>query len=152
MSEGSLRIIDTHADHFYQTDHNWNVARSLTMSYRQYLEENICHITEAVAEEIGACLESPQGTNSDLQWTYSALKLWYQHVKGRQPHPFWTDLEKVLGDYADLYQREEPPPPGRPFPNHINSFNIDDETPSKLEIEATVRCLRRNREGIHTHL
>ena len=44
------------------------------------------------------------------------------------------------------------PPPSRPVPNHVVSFNIDDETPTKGEIEAEVRQLRSNRAGVLTRL
>ena len=47
---------------------------------------------------------------------------------------------------------ENPSPPGRPLPTHITPFDLDDETPTKGEIEAAVRRLRRNRAGGHTHL
>ena len=105
-----------------------------------------------MAEEIGGCLESPQGTPSDLQGAYSALNLWYPHASGKQPHPSRTYIEKVLGEYAVLYQREDPYLPGQPVPTHVIPFYIDDKTPTDEKIEGAVRQMRRNRSGGHIHL
>ena len=75
-----------------------------------------------------------------------------RNAPGCQPHPPRTDLEKVLGEYVDLYQQEVPSHPGRPVPTHVIPFDIDDEKTTEGEIEAAVRRLRRNRAGGHTYL
>ena len=61
MFEGSLRIIDTCTAHRLRTDHNRNVTRTLTMEICPSLAVDARHREEAVAEEIGACLDSSQG-------------------------------------------------------------------------------------------
>ena len=58
----------------------------------------------------------------------------------------------MLGDYADLYYKEYPYPPGRPIPTHVTPFSIDDETPPKGEIEEAVRRMQRNIVDSHTQL
>ena len=35
-------------------------------------------------------LDTPKGTQSDLQGSYLILKQWYQHASRRQPHPSHT--------------------------------------------------------------
>ena len=55
-------------------------------------------------------------------------------------------------DYADMYQWKDPLPHDRPVTTHANPLYIDDETPTKGDIEAAVRQTRRNRPGRHTHL
>ena len=50
----------------------------------------------------------------------------------------------MLVDYSDLYQREDPPPLERPYQLMSPIFKIDDETPTKGDIEAEVRRMRRN--------
>ena len=42
---------------------------------------------------------------------YLILKMQYQHASGWNPHSSWTDLEKVSGDYAAMYQKEDPSTP-----------------------------------------
>ena len=54
----------------------------------------------------------------------------------RQPNPSWEDLEMISGDYAALYQREDPYPPGRSFFTHVAPFQIDDKIPTEAEVEA----------------
>ena len=92
----NLRLIDVIEDHRRRGYHNHNVARTLTKEVRIYLTVNICRRTEAASEEIGACLENPKGTKSDLQEKYWILKQWHQHASGWKPQPYCTDLEKVL--------------------------------------------------------
>ena len=86
--------------------------------------------SEVAVEDIGDCLDPPQGNPSDLQGENLVLKGRYQHATGRQPQPSRTDLEKLLGDYVDLYQWEDQPPPGWTIPSHVLPFYIDDKTPS----------------------
>ena len=51
-----------------------------------------------------------------------------------------------------MYQQEDPSPPVRPVPTHVTFSNIDDETPTKVDIKAEVSWLSINRSGGHTHL
>ena len=99
------------------------------------------------AEEIGACLEMTQGNYPDLEGDYTILKRSYHHSSARQPNTSLKDLKKVSGDYAALYQREEPSPTRRPVPIHVVSFQIDDRVLTEAEVEAAVRLLRVNRVG-----
>ena len=52
-----LSLIDVRADHPCQTDHNRNVAQTLTKVSRKSLVVNTCRIAEATVEDIGECLE-----------------------------------------------------------------------------------------------
>ena len=95
MLERSLRLIDAQADYHRWTDHNGNVACALTRSVQQSLVVYTFRRIEVTVDEIGDCLEYPQGTPLDLQGMYSVLKWWYQHTTVQKPHPSRTDLEKV---------------------------------------------------------
>ena len=128
------------------------MERTLTKALGNSLVVYIRRREEVVAKEIETCLETPKGTPSDIQGAYLILKQWYLHTSGIQPQPSHTDLEKVSGDYASLYQREDPSTLDRPIPTHTNLFNIDDETSTNGDIEAAVRQMRRNREDKHKHL
>ena len=107
----SLRLIHARADHLRQADHKWNVARTLKKAVRNSLREDKSFREEAAMEEIGEFLETPKGTTSDPQGAYSILKRWYQHESRIQPHHSCTDFDHMSGEYAALYQREDPPPP-----------------------------------------
>ena len=133
MLDGSLRLIDTRSDQRRRQDHNWNMACTLTRAVQKFMLVDTRYIAEVVVEEIGACLDSPQGTPSYLQGAYSLLKRWYRHAPMCQPQHSWTDLEKVSGDNTALYQWEDPPLPVWPFPTHIILFRIYYETPTEGE-------------------
>ena len=62
------------------------------------------------------------------------------------------DLSKVYSGYAALYQREDPPPPGRPLLIHIALLTIDKGVLSEAEVEAVVLQLKQNRARYNTHL
>ena len=74
MSAMYLRLIDKIADHHCQAYHSHNVTQTLKNSVRNSLMLDTCRISEAVAEEIMACLETTIGTLVDLQGSYSILK------------------------------------------------------------------------------
>ena len=50
-----------------------------------------------------------------------------------------------MGDYSELYQKEDPCPPVWTVPTHVIPFDIDDEKITEGEIEAAVIRLKRNR-------
>ena len=52
-----LSLIDARADRPCQTDHNQNVAQTLTKVSRKSLVVDTCHIAEATVVNIGECLE-----------------------------------------------------------------------------------------------
>ena len=62
------------------------------------------------------------------------------------------DLEKVSGEYAIIYQLEDPSLLGSPISTHISPFQIENEVPSEVEVKASVRFMKRNKAGGHTHL
>ena len=78
MLNGSLRMVNTRADHCRQPDHNQNMARTLTKKEKKLLMVMVdtCRRAHVAAEEIGACLETLHGTPPDIQWAYSILKKW----------------------------------------------------------------------------
>ena len=70
MSEGCLWLIYTRAAHIHWIGHNLNMAHTLTRAYRCYLEVDARRSAENAAEDIGSCLDLPQGNTSDLQGAY----------------------------------------------------------------------------------
>ena len=75
--EWSLRLIDTREDRHWQLDHNRNVARTMKREIRHYLEVDTARRADVTVEKISTCLESHQGTPSELQGVYSVLNWWY---------------------------------------------------------------------------
>ena len=67
-------------------------------------------------------------------------------------NPSRTDMDKVRGELNILYQREEPQPPGLPLETHVDPAKVNDDIPSKAEVEAAVRRLLPHRAGGPTHL
>ena len=59
------------------------MTRTLTKAVIKYLAVDTHRRAEFVVEEIGDCLDTPQGTPSDLQVVYSILKWWYLHASGQ---------------------------------------------------------------------
>ena len=84
---------------------------------------------EVSEEEIGACLEITQVNPPDIQGDYTILNRCYRHASTRQTNPSRTDMEKLSGDYAVLYQQEYPSPPGIPVPTYVAPFQIDTGVP-----------------------
>ena len=93
---------------------------------------------ERAAEEIGTCLELTLG-NPDLGGGYTVLKRWYRHASVRAPKSSRKDMSKVMGDYAALYWKEDPTPPGKSVPTHVTPFRVNDNVPLEAEVEAAVR-------------
>ena len=48
-------------------------------------------------------------------------------MSARATNPFWTDVEKVKGDFQNLYQREESQNPGMHLAIHVDLFKVNDE-------------------------
>ena len=67
MSDMSLRLIDAIVDHHHQSDHNLNVAWTMTKASKKSLLVDARHRAEAAAEEVQECLETPKETLSYLQ-------------------------------------------------------------------------------------
>ena len=61
-------------------------------------------------------------------------------------------MANFMGDYAALYWREDPTSPGRPVPDHVTPFRINDDVSTEAEVESAVLHLRLNKVGGHTHL
>ena len=70
MSEECLWLIYTRAAHNHWIGHTLNMPHTLTRAVCCYLEVDARRREEAAAEEIGACLDLPQGNTSDLQGAY----------------------------------------------------------------------------------
>ena len=58
---------------------------------------------------------------------------------GAQPLPY--GYGEVRGDFQNLYHRKEPHPPGLPLETHVDPVKVNDEIPTKAEVEASVRRL-----------
>ena len=80
--------------------------------------------TEKEVKEIGECLESMMGS-TDLRRSCALLKSWYLHTSARAQKSLQADMYKVTGDYTEMYQREEPTPPGRVVPTHVKPFGVN---------------------------
>ena len=111
MSETSTRTVDERATLRHNPRHNRNVARKLAKAVHMSILVDYRQQVEKAAEYIGACLEAATG-NPDLRGAYTVLKSWYCHASARAPKPSRVDMAKVTGDYAVLYRREFPTPPG----------------------------------------
>ena len=65
-------------------------------------------------------------------------------------------MEKVRGDFQNLYCREDPHTPGLPLAIHVEPDKLNDRVPSKAEAEAeaeaAVRRICPHRAGRRTHL
>ena len=61
-------------------------------------------------------------------------------------------MANFMEDYAAIYRREDPTPPGRPVPDHVTPFRINDDVSTEAEVESEVLRLRLNKVGGHTHL
>ena len=65
-----LSLIYARADHHCQAYHNYNMVWNLIKAVRNSLMlDTFCRSVAAI-EEIGACLETPNGTPSYLQGSY----------------------------------------------------------------------------------
>ena len=64
---GSLILIDSILDHLSQPYHEQNMPCTLTKAVQKLLAVDTCCRAEVAVEEIGDCLETPQGTPSDIQ-------------------------------------------------------------------------------------
>ena len=56
--------------------------------------------------------------------------------RARVPNPYWTDIEKVRGDFQNLYKREDLHPPGLPLATHVDPSQVNDDTPLEAEVES----------------
>ena len=106
---------------------------------------------EKAETDIGACLEPSTG-GADIHRVYVILKLWYYHAYVREPNPTQTDMEKVQGDFQNLYQREKPHTSGLNLVTYFEPAKVNDKIPSEAEVESVVRHLHPHRKGVHTHL
>ena len=83
---------------------------------------------EEESTEIGACLE-PSTVRVEPRGEYAILKRWYWHATAQAPNPSWTDMEKVRGDFQNLYQMEEPQITILPLATHVDPAKVNDEVP-----------------------
>ena len=61
-------------------------------------------------------------------------------------------MDKVRGEFHNIYQREEPHTPGLPLETHVEPAKVNEVIPLEAEVEAAVIRLLPHREGRHTHL
>ena len=152
MSADTVRLIDTRAALRRNPRHNRNQARALTNQLKRSLQQDSRRRAEQAAEEIGALMDVGPDQQPDLKGSYEVLKRWYRHATARQPKPSRQDLTKISNDYAALYTKELPSPPGVRIPSHVVPFPINDAVPDEGEIQTAVARLKTNRAGGHSHL
>ena len=80
----------------------------------------------------------------------AVLKPWYWYAYAWAPNPSQVNMDKVMGDFRILYQKEEPHHPGQPLATHVYHFQVNDDTP--LVAEAVVRHLQSFKVGVNAHL
>ena len=61
-------------------------------------------------------------------------------------------MENFTEDHAELYQTEDPIPPGRQVSTHTIPFKINDDVYTEADVDVAVHRLRLNKSGSHTHL
>ena len=128
MSLATINLIDEHAALRHNPCHRRNMVRDLTKSVRRFLIEDFQQRSEKVTEEIREFFELETG-DTYLQGAYTVLKRWYHHVSARAPNSSRVNIPKVSKNYATIYHREDPHPPGRPLDTHIYTFQINNESP-----------------------
>ena len=131
--------------------HRRNVARDLTRSVRRYLMADYRRKAEEAATDIGACLEPSTG-GADPCGAYATLKWWHRHASVWAPNPSQRYMEKVKGEFQNIYQWEDPHSPGLTLATHTGPSKVNDEVPPEAEIEAGLHRLRPHREVGKTHL
>ena len=70
----------------------------------------------------------------------------------RKPPPLVIIWRRCQGTTQPSTIGNNPRLPGHPVATHVTPFDIADNAPSELEIEAAARRLWRNRAVSHTHL
>ena len=66
---------------------------------------------------------------ADTHRACAILKQWYRQASAQAPNPSWTDMEKVRGDFQNLYQREEPHITSLTLATHVDPAKVNDEVP-----------------------
>ena len=94
--------------------HNRIMARGLTKAVSCSLLVDSRRLSEEAATEIGACIEPGSGKTNLLR-EYAVLNHWYRHASVWAPNPSHADMEKVTGDFCNLYQKEDPHLPVQPW-------------------------------------
>ena len=61
-------------------------------------------------------------------------------------------MEKVSGDYAEIYHQKNQYPLERPVTTQVAPLQIDNGFPKEAEVDVLVLRLTRNRAGGHTRL
>lgn len=144
ISEATLKLMDARSQLRKDPHHCRNRARTLTRQVRQGLKQDRQRRAERAATAIGECLSGGPGDH-DIQGAYNIIKAWYKHATKRQPHPSREDLQRVSTEFANLYHKEDPSPPGPPIPTHVPPFPILDSIPTADEIGTAVKRLRNHR-------
>ena len=85
MYEDSLRMIDARDDLRRHQDHNRNVACTIMRSVRRSLTVESRRRVDVDEEDIGACMETPNGTPLDIQGDNTIMKRWCRHVLKKNP-------------------------------------------------------------------
>ena len=104
------------------------MVRGVTVAVRRSLVADFRRKAEEAAMYIRAFLE-PSTVGEDPYRVYAILKRWCQHESARAPNHSWTDIEKVRGDFQNLYHREDPHTPGLPLATHAYPSKMNDEVP-----------------------
>ena len=127
------------------------MERGITRYVQRYLMADYWRQAEEAQYEIGACLETFTG-GADPRGAYAILKRWNWYASARAPNPSRTDMEKVRGDFQNLYHREETHLPGLTLETHVDPDKVNDEIPPEAEVDAAVLRLCPHRAGSQNHL
>ena len=113
-------------------------ARVLGRAIKASLKEDRKKRAEKAATEVEGYLAA-----GELQEAWRTLKGWYRLAEDRAPKPCYQTLAKQTKERVELYAKREPP--GDDIPVNVDPFEVEDDTPTDLEIRACVRLLSSGR-------
>jgi exonuclease III len=147
LSATTLQAIDARCSLRRNPHHNRAEARRLTRFVNASVKEDRKRRTEEAGNAISQLLDeaAPLDRQQNAKAAYAILQRWYKHHGDRPPKPSRQDLQTVTTEFADLYTKEDPSPPGAEIPTLVAPFAIDDSVPSAEEIAKAIPRLKNDK-------